>query len=184
MNKDTIILTRRIQLLVNSKDKEVIKETYKKLYDWRYACFRAANYIFTHYYLQEQIKQLIYLTEDVRVKLGDITKDPEGILVTSRLNSVHRILACHLKGDVPMSILTSLLMTLYQKFKNEKVDYMAGKKVLPSYKLTMPIPFDGRDARKWTAAENKRDYAFQFFGLSFRTFLGRDFSDKKVLLEK
>lgn len=184
MNKDTIILTRRIQLLINSKDKEVIKETYQKLYDWRYACFRAANYIFTHYYLQEQVKQLIYFTEDVRVKLGDITKDPEGILVTSRLNSVRLILASYLKGDVPMSILGSLLMTLYQKYNSEKSDYMMGKKVLPSYKLNMSIPFDGRDARKWSLAENQRDYTFQFFGLYLRTYLGRDFSDKKVLLDK
>jgi hypothetical protein len=171
-------------LLVNTKDKEVIKETYQKLYDWRYACFRAANYIFTHYYLQEQVKQLIYFTEDVRVKLGDITKDPEGILVTSRLNSVRKILASHLKEEVPMSILASLLMTLYQKYNSEKSDYMTGKKVLPNYKLNILIPFEGRCARRWMLAENEKDYSFKLFDLSFRTYLGKDFSDKKALLDK
>lgn len=184
MNKDTIILIRPIQLLVNSNDKEVIKETYQKLYDWRYACFRAANYIFTHYYLQEQIKQLIYLTEGTRVKLGAITKDPEGILVSSKLNSVYKILSNNFKGDVPMNMLSSLLLTLYQQFNREKSDYLTGKKVLPSYKLNMPIPFDGREARRWQATENSRDYKFQLFGLSLRTYLGRDFSDKKPLLDK
>lgn len=184
MNKDTIILTRRIQLLVNSKDKEVIKETYQKLFDWRYICFRAANYLFTHYYLQEQIKQLIYLTEDARIKLADITRDPEGILITSRLNSARRVLAKHFKGEIPMGILSTVQMSIFTKYNNEKADYMTGKRVLPSYKLDRPIPFHGSFATKWTLAENERDYTFRFFGLYFRTYLGKDFSDKKALLDK
>lgn len=184
MNKDTIILTRRIQLLVNSKDKEVIKDGYRKLFDWRYSCFRAANYLFTHYYLQEQIKQLVYLTEGTRVRLGDIVKDPEGILVTSRLNSARRILLKHLKGDIPMSILDSLMISLFQKYNNEKGDYMTGKKVLPCYKLDRAIPVKGRNFTQWAVAENGRDYTFRLFSLYFRTYLGKDFYDKKPLLDK
>jgi hypothetical protein len=62
MRDDTIILTRKIRLLIDSKDSEFIHQTYEKLYQWQYTCFRAANYIFTHHFLQEQVKELIYET--------------------------------------------------------------------------------------------------------------------------
>ena len=179
-----MILTRRIQLLINSKDHERVSASFKKLFEWRYACFRAANYIFTHYYLQEQIKHLIYLTEGARLKLADITRDPDGILITSRLNSIRRILVSHFKGQVPMAMLSSLLMDLTQKFNNEKSDYMTGKKVLPNYKLEMSIPFHPNYATKWALTENSRDYIFTLFSVPFRTCLGKDLDDKKVLLDK
>ena len=74
MNDSSIILTRKIQLIVDSNDKQFIHQTYETLYRWQYICFRAANYIFTHRYLQEQVKELIYFTEEMRVKLADIQK--------------------------------------------------------------------------------------------------------------
>lgn len=56
MNTDTIILTRKIQLVIDSRDSVFIQETYKKLYQWQYACFRAANYIYTHHWSWQKIK--------------------------------------------------------------------------------------------------------------------------------
>ena len=183
-NKDTIILTRRIQLFINIDDKELVHEAFKTLYDWQYACFRAANYIFTHYFLQEQVRQLIYLTEETRVKLSDIKKDPDGILTTSRLNSTRQVLVKHFKGKVPMEMLGCLNMTLSTHFNNEKSAYLKGDRTIRNYKRDIPIPFKARNIKKWQLTEDKRNYTFNLFGIPFRTYLGRDFTDKKVLLDK
>ena len=120
MNKDTIILTRRIQLQINSRDKEVIKESYQKLYDWRYACFRAANYIFTHLFLQEQIKDLFYLDEGIRVKLADIKKDGNGIFNLSRMGTIYQVLSKNFKGEVPMAIVSNLLYNFLGGLDNQR----------------------------------------------------------------
>ncbi|MGN6601467.1 MAG: hypothetical protein ACTHK8_03395 [Ginsengibacter sp.] len=184
MNKDTIILTRRIQLFVNSKDKEVIKEAYQKLYDWRYACFRAANYIFTHLYLQEQIKDLFYLEEGIYMKLVDRTKDENGIFNLSRMGTIYQVLSRNFKGEVPMAILSNLNTTLFKNFNNERLSYLKGERSLRNYKREIPVPFAGREARNWQLTEDKRNFTFTLFGIPFRTYLGRDFSDKKVLLDK
>lgn len=179
-----MILTRRIQLFINTGDKELVHETFKTLYDWQYACFRAANYIFTHYFLQEQIRQLFYLTEDTRVKLSDIKKDPDGILTTSRLNTTRQVLVKHFKGKVPMEMLSCLNMTLSTHFNNEKSAYLKGDRSLRNYKRDIPIPFQARDMKKWQLTQDNRNFTFTLFGIPFCTYLGRDFCDKKLLLDK
>jgi hypothetical protein len=184
MNTDTIILTRKIQLVIDSRDSAFIRETYKRLYQWQYACFRAANYIYTHHFLKEQIKELIYLTEETKVKLADITKDADGILTTSKLNTTYQILAKHFKGDIPMHILGSLNMTLTTHFKNEKLYYLRGEKSLHNYKKNIPIPIKGIDIRQLQLTSNRKNFQFNLFKIPFRTYLGKDFYDKRILLER
>lgn len=55
MEKSTIILTRKIQLLINLPAEEK-KEVWEKLYRYQNRCFRAANLIASHLYVQEMIK--------------------------------------------------------------------------------------------------------------------------------
>lgn len=183
-NKDTMILTRRIQLIINLEDKELISEAYKTLYQWQYGCFRAANYIFTHLYLQEQIKDLFYLNEETLVKLGDIKKDENGILTCSRMNSTYQVLSKNFKGEMPMHILGSLNMTLHMNFNNEKEAYMKGERSVRNYKRDIPIPFRATDIKKWEVTPDGRNFAFNLFGIPFRTYLGKDFYDKRLLLDK
>jgi hypothetical protein len=182
--KDTVIVTRRIQLTVNSSDKALVSDTFTKLYHWRYTCFRATNYIFTHYYLQEQVKDLLYLNEGTRVKLADIKRDADGILTTSKLNTVYQLLSRNFKGNMPMDILTSLNVRLSKYFNNEKTDYLQGTKSLRNYKRDIPIPFRGTDIRRWQRSPDGRNFTFSLFGVPFCTYLGKDFTDKKVLLER
>ncbi len=172
MNKDTIMLTRRIQLLVNSKDKEVIKETYHKLYDCRYACFRAANYIFTHLYLQEQIKDLFYLDEGIRVKLGDIKKDENGIFNLSRMGTIYQVLSKNFKGEVPMAILSNLNTILFKNLNNERLSYLKGERTLRNYKREIPIPLAGKEVRNWQLTEDERNYMHSFPYLFRQRFFG------------
>lgn len=184
MSAGSIILTRKIQLIIDSRDPDFIHQTYETLYNWQYACFRAANYIFTHHFLQEQVKELIYLTEDTKVKLADIKKDSDGILTTSKMNTTYQILARHFKGEIPMHILSSLNMTLTTHFNNEKLLYLKGEKPLRNYKKNIPIPFRGTDITHLRPAANGKSFLFCLFKIPFRTYLGRDVYDKRILLER
>jgi len=62
MEKSTMTLTRRIQLLIDLPANEQ-KEMWEKLYRYQNRCFRAANLIVSHLYVQEMIKDFFYLTE-------------------------------------------------------------------------------------------------------------------------
>lgn len=55
MEKSTITLTRKIQLLLDLPANEQ-KEMWEKLYRYQNRCFRAANFIVSHLYVQEMIK--------------------------------------------------------------------------------------------------------------------------------
>jgi len=183
-NQDTIILTRRIQLFIHLDDRELISKTYKTLYQWQYLCFRAANYISTHLFLQEQIRDLFYLNDGTRVKLSDIKKDADGILTVSKMSTTYQVLSKNFKGEIPMAILSRLNMTLFTSFNNERMAYLKGERSIRNYKRDIPIPFGGSDLRKWQLTEDEKNFTFNLFGVPFRTYLGKDFTDKKVLLNK
>lgn len=183
MDNKPIILTRKIQVYVNCDDKEQRKGYYKQLFDWQRMCFRGANYIFTHYYLQDQIKDILYITDEIKVKLADVQKDPEGILNTSRMNTTYRLLSSYFKGQMPSDIFSNLNNTLINVYNTERSAYWKGEKSLRNYKRNIPIPFSGKNV-KLMADEKGRDYTFTLFKIPFKTYLGKDRSDKKVLLQR
>ena len=114
---EKVFITRKIQLKIDSEDPEYRSQIFKTLYDWRYICFKASNLIFTHHFVQQQIKEIIYLTDGVKVKLANIKVDEDGILVTSRMNTSYQILAKNFKGSIPMHIMSSLNSTLVWVFR-------------------------------------------------------------------
>jgi hypothetical protein len=182
MTDNTIILTRKIQIYVESEDKAFVQQAYTTLHQWQHICFRAANYIFTHLFLQEQIKELIYLNEGVQLKLADIKKDPDGILTTSKLNSTQQVLSKNFKGHIPIHILSSLNMTLARHFNNEKISYIKGERSIRNYKKNIPIPFRGTDISKLRTVDDGISFSFSLFRIPFRTYLGKDAMDKRTLL--
>lgn len=182
MSSETMVLTRKIQLLVDSTDKEFVHDCFQKLYNWQYACFRAANYIFTHQYVQEQLKDLFYLTDETKVKLADIQKDKDGILTTSRHNTTYQVLSKHFKGEVPMDIFSTLNHELVANFNKEKTAYWKGEKSVRNYKRNIPIPFGGDSILSLT--DTGKFFSFRLFKIPFKTYLGNDFYDKRMLLKK
>ena len=70
MSSDTMILTRKVQLIINSDDAAFIGEAYKTLYQWQYICFRSANYIFTHLFIQEQLQDPVLPQRRDKSKAG------------------------------------------------------------------------------------------------------------------
>jgi hypothetical protein len=146
--------------------------------------FPCCQLYFYPLFLQEQIKELIYLTKEAKVKLADIEKDADGILTTSKMNTTYQILAKNFKGQLPMHILSSLNMTLTAHFNNEKLLYLRGEKPLRNYNKHIPIPFRGTDITHLQPTSNAKNFQFKLFKLPFRTYLGKDVYDKRILLER
>ncbi|MRG45487.1 hypothetical protein GFS24_10195 [Chitinophaga sp. SYP-B3965] len=179
-----VIVTRKIQLLINSDDAEIRSETWKTLRSWRFICFKAANFIFSHHFLQEQLKELIYLTDDVKIKLTDIKKDSDGILTTSKMNTTYQILSNKFKGELPMNILGALNNILVTQYNSERQAYQNGDRSVRNYKRTIPIPIPARNITRIKLHESGKYYSFNLFGLSFNTYFGKDYDDKRVMWER
>jgi len=184
MEKDTMIVNRKIQLLIDSDDKEVIKAAKEQLYNWQRICFRAANMIMSHRFIQEQVKDFFYLTEEIKFKLADQKKDENGILKSSRPNTTYRLLSNHFKGQIPTNILSNLNHTLISQFNNDKTAYWKGEKSLSNYKKNLPLPFGPEVITRFDTTLDNKNFSFKLFQIPFRTYLGKDKSDKKVLLKK
>ena len=178
-----ITITRKIQLLFNTSDKDQVKEWYKKLYEWEETVFRAANYISSHHYLQENVKDMIYYTEDVKKKLANIEKDEDGILTTSKQNSTYQMLSAKFKGNIPMAILACLNAQVVSVYAKERKKYWKGECSLRTYKRGMPIPIDPRNCGEFVLNE-RENYNFTLYGINFQTNFGRDNSGNRIIFDR
>lgn len=177
MEKDTIILTRKVQIYLDCDDKQDRATYFRQLFEWRDMVYRGANLVMTHHFVQEQIKELIYLRDDLKLKLADFKKDPQGIFTSSKLNTTYRILSTHFKGKLPSKILSAMNMTLNRAYSSDRLAYWKGERSLRNFKKDMPIPFGG-DQVKLAGDEKGRDFKLIIFKIPFKTYLGKDRSDK------
>ena len=174
-----LILTRKIQLLVNTADAEVRKKAWEQLRTWQWTCRRAANYLFTHRFLQEQLNELVYLDEAFKQKLGENFRQYS----CSRQNTVYRLLAGYFKGTVPMDMISALNHKLTALYNKERLAFIKGERSLHNFKKNIPIPFAAENMRQFQCSEDGKHYSFVLFGIPLYTYLGRDFSDKRLLLQ-
>ena len=184
MGKDTLKLTRKIQLLVDLPTKEEKKEAFNKLYQWQNRCFRAANLIVSHLYIQEMIKDFLYLSEGIKYKLADEQKDEHGILQRSQTNTTYRLISDRFKGEIPTNILTNLNSTIIRYFNKYKPQYWNGERSLMNFKKNIPFPFSPDSISGLSYNEDKKAFCFRLFQIPFKTYLGKDFTDKRRLLEQ
>ena len=178
-----VIITRKIQLLLQADNKEQWKENYKKLNQWQQIVAKAANWIATHLYVQENLKDLFYLTDEARVKLTDVKKDQDGILTTSRMSTTYKLLSGKFKGQIPMAIISSLNSRVISAFDKEKKEYREGTRSLRTYKQYLPIPIVPSDILH-IEPTGKEEYRFTLYGLPFRTNFGRDASGNRRIFER
>lgn len=180
---EKIILTKRIQLIINSRDKEILKEYYDRMYEYQRLVCRAANMINTHLFLQDRLKDLVYLTTETKVRLADAIKDEEGILTTSHMNSVYRILSAHFLKLLPSTTLSNLNQALYRTYQSNRELYWKGDKSMPNFRKDIPIPFSSRDITL-REEDGGKNFTFSLFKIPFKTYLGRDRSGMRVILRK
>ena len=179
-----VIITRKIQLLFDVECKEQFIEELIKWKEYQYIVRKASNLISSHAFIQDNITDFVYLTEDVKLKLANIEKDPSGILTTSKQNSTYQMLSNRFKGKIPMSIMTCLNSTISKTYSEEKMDVMVGKKSVRSYRNDVPIPISARDILSKVNKFDDGNYSIGMFDTKFKTFFGRDKSNNKSILDK
>ncbi len=157
---------------------------WEKLYRYQNRCYKAANLIVSHLYIQEMIKDFFYLTEDVRYKLADVKKDEMGIFVSSRIHTTARMVFNRFKGEVTTAILGSLNNTIQSTFSKNKADYEQGLKSLPNFKKDIPIPLPTKCISKMRYDANKKAFCFNMFAIPVKTYLGKDFTDKYSIMNQ
>ncbi|RDC55883.1 hypothetical protein DU508_15300 [Pedobacter chinensis] len=179
--KNTMLLTRKIQLFINCNRAEEIEIHRKKLYRWRYITFRALNMVTSHLFVQEQLKDFFYFTQDFHLKLKDEIKGDGGVLNTSKLNTSMRLLSKLFKGEIPNDILCCLNHELCSLFNKELKAYRNGERSLRNYQRKQPMPFKGRSIK--VLKPEDREFTFTLFKIPFRTYLGKDKEKRKLLAE-
>ena len=183
MEKSTITLTRRIQLLLDVSSEEK-KAMWEKLYRYQNRCYRAANFIVSHLYVQEMMKDFFYFTEDIQYKLADINKDEMGMFNRSKTNTTARMVFDKFKGEIPTDILGSLNNTIQSVFSKEKSDYWRGLKSLRNFRKDIPIPLPVKCISKMRYEEETKAFCFNAFAIPVKTYLGKDFTDKRLIMER
>jgi hypothetical protein len=179
---EKLFTTRKIRLLIDSDDIDQKNKILDTLYQWRYICFKAANQIYTHHYVQQQLREMLYLTEGVRAKLSDIKKDEYGILSTSRMNTSYQVLARNYKGSIPMHIMSALNGNLVASFNKMSKALASGESAMPNFRKEIPIPFKGTDVKKLRSSREGAVFHFSLFDFPFRTYLGKTGHDKREML--
>lgn len=184
MSKNTIHLTRKIRLLIDLPDGEEKLEMIKKLNRFQNRCFRAANFIVTHLYIQEMIKDFFYLREGIKYKLADEKKNEMGIFQRSHQNTTFRLVCDKFRGEIPTDSLGSLNNMIRSSFAKTKSNYWEGNCSLKNFRRDIPIPFPPKTLKTFHYEPDKKAFCFRLFSIPFKTYLGKDFSDKRILLER
>lgn len=183
MEKSTITLTRKIQLLIDVPSDQK-NEIWEKLYRYQNRCFRAANLIASHLYVQEMIKDFFYLTEEVQYKLADEKKDQMGMFNHSKTGTTARMVFDRFKEEIPTDILGSLNNTIQSTFSKNKADYWQGTKSLRNFKRDIPIPLPVKCISKMRYDEETKAFCFNMYAIPVKTYLGKDYTDKRLIMER
>lgn len=184
MEKTTMKLTYKFRIVVELPTYEERKEAMDKLYRWRNRCYRAANLIVSHLYVQEMLKEFFYLTEGIQYKLADEKKDKAGMLTRSRINTTYRTLSNRFKGEVPMNILSCLNNALISSFRKDSEAYCKGERSIKNFKKTMAFPFGLEGIGGFCYNEEKRTFYFRLFSIPFRIYLGKGREEKTKMLKQ
>lgn len=178
-----ICITRKVQLNFVIQDKKELDSLYEQVYAWQRICHKAANWVATHQYLQENIKEIHYITDEEKIKLGNVEQDADGILTTSRNNTTYQLLSKYCKGQCPMGMLSGLNTIITQTYRKEAKDVRAGIKSLRSYRRNIPMPIRRGDISNIVKTEDG-NYSFSVYGIAFKTYFGRDLSGNEMIFDR
>ena len=191
-----MVITRKIEIYVHEEDKEMKKNYQDTLYGWRDAVRKAANLIVSHKFVQQNVRDFMYLQEDVRERflvvdektgkekvkfnVPDILEKGPGM---SEQNTTYRLISSMLKGKVPADIYSCLNQAVAKTFKETVTDVNKGNATLRSYKNNIPIPFSAKSLSNIHKADDGHFY-FTLFGVPFACMLGRDRSNNEAIIER
>ncbi|MEF9922955.1 MAG: hypothetical protein RR854_00075 [Muribaculaceae bacterium] len=182
-----MIRTKKIQIIIDETDKDKKKEYLNQVYSWVYECRKLANIISTHRFCQDKISDFLYLTEGVKKKLADASKNEDGIFTCSNQNTTYVVSKSF---NLPSAIRSSLNQIVSLTYNKEKTEYFSGKRSLRSYKNNIPVPFVGTSlkfeevSRTSESGNTFKSYTFILFKVPFICFFGKDRGFIRGLVEK
>ena len=178
-----MIITRKIQVFVYDTDAAQKKEYIHTLYSWRDLVRRGANMIVAHKFTQQNIRDFVYLKDEIKDKfyVKDILKEGKGM---SEQNTTYRLLSEMMKGKVPSDIFCCLNQSVAHTFKETEKDMIIGKASVRSYKNNIPMPFSAKSLSNIHWDETDKRFYFTLFGIPFGVALGRDRSNNQVVIER
>lgn len=168
-----ITITRKIELRINSTNKEDINEAYSTLRKWRMISCKAANMVISAMYGNLKGEDIAYLTHKIAAlerrpddfellsnaemkalsKAEDkeiyplIAAEKKGLFGTSEVNSYYQLLSKCYKGVVPTVILSCINNQVFADFNTDRKAYLDHDQSLRTYKKNMPIPFTSASFR-------------------------------------
>lgn len=161
-------ITLNIQIMPEG-DSMQRNEVYRILDNWRKGCMSMANTIMLHLLTQENVANMIYLTDGVKARLGNQSSD--GIFTTSRQNATYRILA---KNGIPTDIINNVNTRTHSYFNRYKKEIFQGQRRVPYYQNNAPIPFSKESLSFFTEKGARCIYKFRLFKHKFICILGKD----------
>ncbi len=177
-----VVITRKVQISFDVPKSE-LKDCYTKIFGWQRIVHKAANWIVSHQYLIENVKDFFYLTDEVKVKLANIEKDEDGILTTSKDNTTYQLLSKAFKGECPMGMLSGLNTAVCKKYKSDAFKIKKGEISVPTYRDNIPMPIRSADISQWKATDDD-NFSFFVYGIPFKTYFGKDLSGNKEIFER
>lgn len=190
-----MVITRKIEIYICESDKDLRKEFVHTVFGWCDAVRKAANLIVSHKFVQQNVRDFMYLQEDVRERfmivdkqgkakvkfnVSDILEKGPGM---SEQNVTYRLIASMLKGNVPADIYSCLNQAVAKTFKETVTDINKGEAALRSYKNNIPIPFSAKSISNIHKAADGHFY-LTLFGVPFACMLGRDRSNNEAIIER
>lgn len=162
-----ITITRKIELRINTDNKEDVNNAYNTLKKWRMIACKTANMAISAMYNNLKGEDITYLTHKLSAmdrrpenfeqltgkemkeisKAEDkeiypiITAEKKELFGTSEVNSYYQLLSRYYKGVVPSVILSCINNQVFADFSTDKSAYLNHEQSLRTYKKTMPIPF-------------------------------------------
>ncbi len=181
--KRLMIITRKIQVYVHTDDPQEKKDFIHTIYGWRDLTRRAANIIVAHKFVQQNIRDFVYLKDGIKEKfnVSDIIKDGKGM---SEQNTTYRIVSALCKGKMPSDIYSCLNQAVAHTFKETVKDMNMGKASVRSYKNSIPMPFSAKALSNIHWDEGDRRFYFTLFGIPFACALGADRSNNEAVINK
>ena len=175
-------MTRKIEVYVSEADKDLKKGFYDTIYEWSSLVRKAANMIVAHKFVQQNVRDFVYIKDEIQDKfyVKDILKEGKGM---SEQNITYRVVSDVMKGKVPSDIYSCLNQVVCKMFKETLPEVLKGKASVRSYKDDIPMPFSAKSISNLHKAEDDK-YYFTLFGIPFCCRLGRDRSGNNIVLDR
>lgn len=182
-----VLITRKIEVIIDESGQKK-KEMFAKLKNWRDIVRTAANIIVSHKFIQKNVADFEYLTDETmeKITVADIIKKGPGMSVQ---NITYRALAQAYGKEIPSYILSSLNQAVSKMFNETYSQVKSGDSSLRNYKNNIPIPFPSSAIRKFKEVTDEdtgkfKHYSFLITDIPFKTYFGRDESQNRILLER